>query len=93
MINGKCSGWAKPHAGAPGFSLVSPLPFALFMDDLPDDIQIGSLLFNDHLKFYHKIIDATDPELVQEDRDRFTAYPSALNSTLAHQYVALLESL
>ena len=39
VVNGKCSDWTNVTSGTPEGSLLSPLLFALYINDLPDKIQ------------------------------------------------------
>ena len=90
ILNGKCSRWTKVSSGTPEGSQLSPLLFALFVNDLPDEIQTNSLLFADDVKLYHKICSPEDSRLLQEDLDRLTAWSEAwklnLNPSKCHSF-------
>lgn len=68
-MNGNCSEWTQVRSGTPEGSLLSPLLFALFVNDLPDKIRTNCLLFADDVKLYHKISSPEDTKLLQADLD------------------------
>ena len=74
VVNGKCSDWCEVSSGTPEGSQISPLLFALFINDLPDKIRTNSLLFADDVKLYHKITCPDDAKLLQEDLDRLVSW-------------------
>ena len=66
-VNGKNSAWTPVRSGTPEGSQLSPLLFALFVNDLPDKIQTNILLFADDVKLYHKITCPNDSKMLQTD--------------------------
>ena len=73
-VNGKCYAWISVRSGTPEGSQLSPLLFALFLNDLADKIQTNALLFADDVKLYHKITCPHDSELLQTDLDRLVTW-------------------
>ena len=69
VVNGKCSDWTNVISGTPEGSILSPLLFALYVNDLPDKIKTNCLLFADDVKLYHKISNQSDSLLLQRDLD------------------------
>ena len=67
IVNGKCSEWTPVRSGTPEGSILSPLLFALFVNDLSDTIKTNCLLFADDVKIYHKIVTVQDTKLLQAD--------------------------
>ena len=67
IVNGKSSDWVPVRSGTPEGGIISPLLFALFVNDLPDKIKTNCLLFADDVKLYHKITSDHDAELLQSD--------------------------
>ena len=74
LVNGKCSGWIPVLSGTPEGSQLSPLLFALFVNDLPDKIKTNCLLFADDVKLFHKITSRDDPKLLQKDLDQLSQW-------------------
>ena len=54
VVNGKASDWISMTSGVPEGSLLAPLAFALFINDLPDKLVSDCLLYADDLKLYRK---------------------------------------
>ena len=76
VVNGKCSEWKPVLSGTPEGSLLSPLLFALFVNDLPDKISTNCLLFADDVKLYHKITTSDDASRLQNDLNIFCQWSS-----------------
>ena len=75
IVNGKTSKLWKPViSGVPEGSLLAPLIFSLFINDLPSVVHSGCLLYADDVKLYRKITSPADGLRLQEDLDRLTAW-------------------
>lgn len=61
------SGEITPNSSVPQGSVLSPLLFALFMNDLPDSIKSEILMFADDVKIFRKIMNLNDARLLQND--------------------------
>ena len=83
VVNGKTSQWASVTSGVPEGSLLAPLAFALYINDLPKHLTSNCLLYADDQKLYRKIKTSDDARLLQEDFDRLqewcTTWGLALN--------------
>lgn len=69
VINGKCSAWTPVPSGTPEGSLLSPLLFACFINDLPDVVHSKCLMFADDVKLYHRISCQEDCAFLQSQLD------------------------
>jgi ribonuclease P/MRP protein subunit RPP40 len=66
-INGKLSGWANVMSGVPQGSVLGPLLFLIFINDIDDGIMSKIWKFADDSKICSSVVDETDAELVQKD--------------------------
>ena len=67
IVNGKTSDWKSVTSGVPEGSILAPLIFSMFINDLPRDIQSNCLLYADDVKIFRKIKTPSDGKLLQED--------------------------
>lgn len=66
-VHGELSNCITPNSSVPLGSVLSPLLFALFINDLPPLIKAKILLFADDLKIFIKITSHDDARLLQND--------------------------
>jgi hypothetical protein len=59
VINGQASEWASVSSGVPQRSILGPLLFLVFINDLEDNMLTNVLKFADDTKIYG---DVSDPE-------------------------------
>jgi len=62
--------WAEVLSGVPQGSVLGPLLFLIFVNDLPDWVYNDMLMFADDTKIWSKIRNLEDRRLLQEDLDR-----------------------
>ena len=55
IVNGKASDWKPVTSGVPEGSLLAPLLFSMFINDLPKNIESGWLLYADDVKIFAKL--------------------------------------
>ena len=68
IVDGKSSHTAPVWSGVPPGSVLGPLMFLLFINDLPDYVQSSTVrLFADDCVLYRKIQNEADSKLLQED--------------------------
>ena len=70
IVNGKASSWTPVRSGTPEGGLLSPLLFAMYINDLSDQIKSPCLMFAEDVKINRKINCTTDVVLLQEDLSR-----------------------
>ena len=69
MLNGESSSWTTVTSGVPQGSVLGPLLFSLFVNDLPSIVRSPLVLFADDAKIYHLIQSDEDYQLLQQDLD------------------------
>ena len=69
MVNGYSSFWVKVLSGLPQRSVLGPLLFLVFVNDLPDWIKTNIHISADDTKIWTRITDVKDSESLQMDFD------------------------
>jgi len=73
LRNGK-SNWKQVISGVPQGSILSPILFLLFINDLPDKISSVAKLFADDSKLYRSVQSDDDCKLLQDDLNSLSAW-------------------
>ena len=66
-VNGKESNWHKVTSGIPQGSVLGPLLFVLYVNDLPDLTKSNTFLFADDIKIFRAITNKNDQDILQQD--------------------------
>ena len=74
IVNGKTSAWKPVTSGVPEGSILAPLLFSLFINDLPQNVHANCLMYADDVKIYRKITSPSDSRLLQDDLCRLSAW-------------------
>ena len=69
VVNGTKSSWTKVLSGIPQGSVLGPILFVVYINDLPDDLKGHVKMFADDTKVYSHIRNNDDCELLQNDLD------------------------
>ena len=83
-INGQTSDWKNVTSGIPQGSVLGPILFVMFINDLPDLIKSEVFLFADDTKVFSVNKSVKDAEQLQSDLDALEEWSNKwlLNSTL-----------
>ena len=66
-VNGKESNWHDVTSGIPQGTVLGPILFLLYINDLLDLTQSDTFLFADDIKIFRPIINTNDQDILQQD--------------------------
>jgi len=70
VVNGVCSKWADVCSGVPQGSVLGPLLFTIFIDDIDEDLKSKIAKFADDTNIGKAVKAVRDSEELQEDLDK-----------------------
>ena len=70
VINGMSSEWMEVSSRVPQGSVLGPLLFILYVNDLPSEVSFFCKLFADDAKLYKDLQNLEDFEMIQNDLDK-----------------------
>ena len=76
LVDGSYSEWSTVHSRVPQGTVLGPLLFLLYINDLPDCINSQVGLFAEDCLVYRKISSFDDQLALQRDLDAFEVYGS-----------------
>ena len=75
VINGQTSDWLNVRSGVPQGSVLGPLLFILYIDNLHHSVTNSTLkIFADDVTMYKVVTDASDCDLLQEDLSQISEW-------------------
>ena len=74
VCNGDHSGWAPVLSGVPQGSVIGPILFLVYINDLPKEVNATVRLFADDTIMYMAMSGSGDSTSLQQDLDRLTAW-------------------
>ena len=79
-VNGEYSKWIKVTSGIPQGSILGPILFVLFINDMPDNVNTNLLMFADDTKIYNIIRKKEEETLETPERSDLQHYIEILNN-------------
>ena len=73
-VNDKISRWLPVTSGVPQGSILGPLLFIIYINDIPSIITSSSYLFADDTKICKTILSFQDSYLLQSDLDQLSTW-------------------
>ena len=67
VLNGQCSNWSSVLAGVPQGSILGPLLFLIYINDLPEGLESSVRLFADDTSLFSIIY---DPNMLADQLDK-----------------------
>ena len=67
VLNGQCSNWSSLLAGVPQGSILGPLIFVIYINDLPDSLESSVKLFANDTSLFSTVY---DPNMSADELDK-----------------------
>ena len=67
VVNGKSSEWTDVTSEIPQGSVLGPILFVIYINDMPDDLSSEIFLFADDTKIFKEIKQKRDCDFLQND--------------------------
>ena len=74
IVDGQISNWKSVLSGVPQGSVLGPILFLIYINDLEDDISSKVLKFADDTKVFRKVTNDTDKQSLQDDLDKLVKW-------------------
>ena len=74
IVDGEISNWKSVLSGVPQGSVLGPILFLIYINDLEDDISSKVLKFADDTKVFRKVTNDTDKESLKDDLDKLVKW-------------------
>ena len=67
VLNDQCSKWSHIKTGVPQGSILGPLLFLVYLNDLPEDLTTSAQLFADDTSLFSVVHDSAPSSAVEDD--------------------------
>ena len=74
VVEGKSSSWENMKSGIPQGTVLGPILFVIFVNDLTDDLTSMTKLFSDDTKVYREVNNREDASSLQKDAETLTTW-------------------
>ena len=76
LVKGQFSAWADVLSGIPQGSVLGPILFVLYINDLPDNMISEVFMFADDTKVFREIRSNEDIQTLQKDLNNLQGWPN-----------------
>lgn len=77
-VRGSCSSWSHVRSGVPQGTILGPIFFLIYINDLPNEISSSVKLFADDTKVYRELVEVESDTLsLQSDLNRMSELTKA----------------
>lgn len=73
-VNGSVSSWADVTSGIPQGSVLGPILFVIYINDLPDAVMSTTKIFADDTKLFRSLLNPDDHQKLQEDLNQLVKW-------------------
>ena len=74
IVDGEISNWKSVLSGVPQGSVLGPILFLIYINDLEDDISSKVLKFADDTKVFRNVTNDSDKQRLQDDLDKLVKW-------------------
>ena len=82
IVDGEISNWKSVLRGVPQRSILCPILFLIYINDLEDDISSKVLELSDDTKVFRKVTNDTDKQPLQDDLDTFVKWSEKMANVI-----------
>ena len=82
LLDGSTSEWTEVTSGVPQGSILGPLLFIIYVNDIPSNLSSPTRLFADDCTIYRQISSSLDCHALQEDLTRVSRTLNLLRRTM-----------
>ena len=90
VCNGQNSAWAPVKSGVPQGSVIGPILFLIYINDLPEEVKSTVHLFADDTIMYMIMTSATDATSLQKDLDTLVSWEKKWQMQFHHEKCSVL---
>ena len=82
IVVGEILNWKSVLSGVPQGSVLGPILFLIYINDLEDDISSKVLKFADDTKLFRKVTNVTDKQSLQDDLDKLVKWSEKMANVI-----------